>query len=319
MRLHRVFPLTILGISALLFAAALLFALRPVPPAASRVPGSALAALPAATPTAEGGIPGTATAPPPTATATPDFATPTEMPQPPHTATAVALPMESTVVPVPTATSAPPATVTTTRSPVAPANASLSPPALPPTPPPPPTATSRPPVPAATPQPTPAASPPVAVAPPASGVGVPVRLRIPSIGVDALVEQVATDAEGNMATPTDPWNTAWYAPGNRPGQPGNAAIAGHVDYRGIGPVVFWDLRTLPTGSEVLVETDSGLTLRFTVRDSAYYRPEAAPLARIFGPSTEANLNLITCGGTFDPATRQYDRRLVIFTTFAGVR
>jgi sortase (surface protein transpeptidase) len=175
------------------------------------------------------------------------------------------------------------------------------------------------PSPTATARAAPATVPPVATAPPASGVGAPVRLLIPSIGVDAAVEQVATDADGNMATPADPWNTAWYAPGPRPGQPGNAAIAGHVDYNAIGPVVFWDLRNLAPGSEVLVVTDSGMTLRFVVRDSAYYRPENAPLAAIFGPSAEANLNLITCGGTFNPVTRQYDQRLVVFAAFAGSR
>ena len=51
------------------------------------------------------------------------------------------------------------------------------------------------------------------------------------------------------------WDTAWFAPGVRPGQPGNAVIAGHVDYAGIGPVVFWNLRTLTPGAEVWVPAD----------------------------------------------------------------
>jgi sortase (surface protein transpeptidase) len=145
----------------------------------------------------------------------------------------------------------------------------------------------------------------------------PVRLRIPSLGIDAAVEQVGVDAEGNMATPEDPWNTGWYAPGVRPGQPGNAAIAGHVDYHNIGEVVFWDLNKLQAGDEVLVDTDNGKTLRFVVQDTTYFFPETAPLQRIFGAANTANLNLITCGGTFNPATRHYDQRLVVFTTFAG--
>jgi len=144
-----------------------------------------------------------------------------------------------------------------------------------------------------------------------------VRVIIPSIGVDATVEQVGVNADGAMGTPEDPWNTGWYAPGIRPGQVGNAAIAGHVDYRGIGPVVFWDLNKLIAGAEVLVVTDAGQTLRFTVRGSEYYTPDNAPLQDIFGAATTLNLNLITCGGTFDPATRHYDQRLVVFTSYAG--
>ncbi len=162
-----------------------------------------------------------------------------------------------------------------------------------------------------------APAPPVTSGPPPRNVGVPVRVIVPSLGVDASVEHVGVDPDGNMATPDDPWNTGWYAPGSRPGQTGNSAIAGHVDYHGIGPVVFWDLNKIAVGAEVLVVTDSGQTLRFTVRGSEYYVPENAPLQEIFGQTNSVNLNLITCGGTFNPATRHYDQRLVIFTTYAG--
>ena len=120
-----------------------------------------------------------------------------------------------------------------------------------------------------------------------------------------------------MATPQNPWNTGWYAPGTRPGAIGNAAIAGHVDYHDIGEVIFWELRNIAVGAEVIVTTDSGQTLRFIVRDMAYYRPDNAPLVSIFGPAATPNLNLITCGGTFNPATRQYDQRFVVYTTYAG--
>jgi len=140
---------------------------------------------------------------------------------------------------------------------------------------------------------------------------------IPSLGVNASVEQVGVTAEGTMDTPTDPWDTGWYAPGVKPGQTGNAAIAGHVDYHGIGPVVFWDLNKLTVGAEVLLVTDTGQTLRFTVRGSEYYTEANAPLLDIFGPANTVNLNLITCGGTFDPNTRHYDQRLVVFTSYAG--
>ncbi len=143
------------------------------------------------------------------------------------------------------------------------------------------------------------------------------RVRIPSLGIDAAVEPVGVDADGNMATPEDPWNTAWYAPGARPGQNGNAAIAGHVDYHGIGEVVFWDLNKLGPGDEVFVDTADGKTLRFVVNDSTYFRPATAPLERIFGAANTPNLNLITCGGAFNPTTREYDQRLVVFTTYAG--
>jgi len=54
-----------------------------------------------------------------------------------------------------------------------------------------------------------------------------------------------------------------------------------------------------------------------ITGSEYYTPDNAPLQDIFGAATTLNLNLITCGGTFDPATRHYDQRLVVFTSYAG--
>jgi hypothetical protein len=34
---------------------------------------------------------------------------------------------------------------------------------------------------------------------------------------------------------------------------------------------------------------------------------------VFGPSKQTRLNLITCKGTFNRATQNYDKRLVVFS------
>ena len=56
----------------------------------------------------------------------------------------------------------------------------------------------------------------------------PRRLTIPSIGVDAGSEYVGLTADGAMGVPKDPSKAAWYSLGPRPGEPGNAVVAGHV-------------------------------------------------------------------------------------------
>ena len=329
---RRLLPIVALIASALIFLAAVAFMLRSTgaAPAPTTIAGgnttpTAIAiAIPtaAATATATTGTTPTVTA----ATVTATASVPSGQATATRAATNAAASTNAVVVPTavgggllvtPTAAApAPPvATSPPTQPPVAQPTATRTPTTAPvvqppvaptptPTPPPPPPTATR------------AVAPPVA-GPPPSNVGVPVRVRIPSIGVDAAVEQVGVDADGNMATPDDPWNTAWYAPGARPGQKGNAAIAGHVDYAGLGQVVFWDLDKLGPGDEVFVDTAGGATLRFVVRDSVYYRPENAPLQDIFGQTSAVNLNLITCGGTFNPVTRQYDQRLVVFTTYSG--
>jgi sortase (surface protein transpeptidase) len=143
--------------------------------------------------------------------------------------------------------------------------------------------------------------------------GVPQRLLIPSLRVDAPVLPVAADAQGNMESPRTAGETTWYAPGPRPGQVGNAAVAGHVDFAGVGPAVFWSLRSLAPGDAVWVIDDAGARRRFVVDSVEVYRLADVPVERVFGDHAEANLNLITCAGDFDPVTRSYDLRVVAYT------
>ena len=143
----------------------------------------------------------------------------------------------------------------------------------------------------------------------------PIGLRIPGIGVDAGVQWVGVDETGNMMVPSNYDDVAWYEPGPRPGERGNAVINGHFDST-TGPAVFWDLGQLQPGDEVIVRTHGDQELRFIVTAIESYKTEEAPLTRIFGPTSKRNLNLITCDGTFLQDIRQYDRRLVVYTVLA---
>ena len=183
-----------------------------------------------------------------------------------------------------------------------------------------PTATDPPLPPAGTAAPLPVVPPPPAAS---SSAGIadssvlPARLLIPRLGVDAPVGYVGLERDGSMATPKDAWSAGWYALGARPGQPGNAVITGHVDYHNVGPAVFWDLHRLAPNDVVLVVTGDGTRLRFVVVATTSYTMAGTPLDRIFGPADAPNLNLITCGGTFNQNTREYDRRVVVYTVYAG--
>lgn len=159
------------------------------------------------------------------------------------------------------------------------------------------------PAPAAKPTPTPA---PVGI--------IPTRMWIPNIGVDARVEKVGRTKTGAMDTPKDIWDVGWFEPGTRPGTTGTAVIAGHLD----GPntaAVFWDLKKMKVGQRVHLADDEGHVLDFQVFEIAVYPYDKAPVDRIFGTSgaTGIYLNLITCNGTFDTRSQNYDNRLVVYT------
>jgi sortase (surface protein transpeptidase) len=162
------------------------------------------------------------------------------------------------------------------------------------------------------------ASRPAATVPEATRVvGLPTRLTIPSIGVDGAIEAVGVDATNTMQTPADPFGVAWYKYGARPGGRGSAVLAGHVDYAGIGPVIFWELRFLTPGAELFVTDDAGRRWRFVVTASENYGLDQFPGDRVFNDHGETALNLITCSGDFDPVTHTYNQRTVVYARWDG--
>ena len=140
----------------------------------------------------------------------------------------------------------------------------------------------------------------------------PLRLKIPTIKLDAAVESVAKTATGQMDVPKDVKNVAWYNLGPRPGEPGNAVISGHYDDPK-GPTVFYTLGKLKVGDPVIVTNGDGVDLTFAVIGKESYPVDQAPLNRIFGFDLERDLNLITCSGRWNPKVHSYNQRLVIYT------
>jgi hypothetical protein len=143
----------------------------------------------------------------------------------------------------------------------------------------------------------------------------PTRLLIPAIGVNAAVEHVGLATDGGMDVPKQWADVAWFDEGPAPGQAGNATIDGHLDST-TAPAVFWRLGALKPGDRVLVALANAQTIAFTVRAMAHYPYNQAPLQQIFGPSTSTNLNLITCGGSWDAFTKNYSQRVVVYTSMA---
>ncbi|MBW8767444.1 MAG: class F sortase, partial [Geodermatophilales bacterium] len=88
-------------------------------------------------------------------------------------------------------------------------------------------------------------------------------------------------------------------------------LAGHVDSTA-GPAVFFRLGELAAGDEVVVGRSDGTTVRFTVTRVARYPKAAFPTAEVYGPTPDAQLRLITCGGDFDRSRRSYADNVVVF-------
>jgi hypothetical protein len=146
----------------------------------------------------------------------------------------------------------------------------------------------------------------------------PVRLVVPDAGVDSRLVPLGLLPDGAMEVPADPAVAGWYSPGPSPGEPGPAVLAGHVDSKG-GPGVFFHLDDLRRGDPITVEREDGAQYVFTVTVVEQHPKDALPTDRIWAPSNEPLLRLVTCGGEFDRATGHYTDNVVVFAELSMVR
>ncbi|MFG3137976.1 class F sortase [Streptomyces sp. NPDC048211] len=147
----------------------------------------------------------------------------------------------------------------------------------------------------------------------------PVRIRIPSIRVDAPMMRLGLGPDGSLDVPPA-GNTdivGWYKDGTPPGAKGTAIVAGHVD-NAQGPSVFYDLGSMKKGSTVEVLRQDGRTAVFSLDAIEVYDSDDFPDRRVYGASEHASLRLITCGGGFSDATG-YEGNVVAYAHLTGVR
>ena len=137
------------------------------------------------------------------------------------------------------------------------------------------------------------------------------RLLIPDIGVDAPIIVLGLLPDGTMASPDGPDEVAWYTFSAKPGEIGNVVMAGHLDYINVGAAVFWSLSELRPGDEVQLVLEDSTIVKYLIESVVEYDEATAPVQDIVGPTANESITLITCSGSFDPASLHYNRRLVV--------
>lgn len=126
----------------------------------------------------------------------------------------------------------------------------------------------------------------------------PVRVRIPSAGVDASpVLGLGLAADGTVEVPSvaDADKIGWYTKGVTPGQTGPAVLIGHLD-TARGPAVLKDVSRVRTGEEITVSRADGSTAVFRVRELEQVGKKEFPTAKVYGDTARPELRVITCGG-----------------------
>ena len=158
------------------------------------------------------------------------------------------------------------------------------------------------------------------VAPPQSAtpapVASPVSLTIPLIGVKTNLITLGLQSDGALQVPSTTSVAGWYTGSPRPGAIGSAVIVGHIDSTS-GPGVFYRLSELRGGNQVYVRRADGTMVLFRVTAVQTYLKNDFPTQTVYGPTPDAELRLITCGGTFDYTTGHYLSDIVVYATEAS--
>jgi hypothetical protein len=178
--------------------------------------------------------------------------------------------------------------------------------------------------PSAKPQKPAAASAEPSQAEPSLAESTPESIVIPAIGVHSVIQQVGLAANGTIQVPPLGYTpltneAAWFKYSPSPGQIGASIIEGHIDSAYQGPSVFFRLGALLPGDRIEVTLADGVTGIFAVTGVREYPKAVFPTALLYGDPGYAALNLVTCGGSFDSATRHYLSNIIVFARLVGSR
>jgi len=157
-----------------------------------------------------------------------------------------------------------------------------------------------------------------AAPPPAASrtVAEPVSLLIPAIGVRTRLVHLGITSGGTLQVPGTTAVAGWYTGSPRPGEPGGAVIAGHIDSRQ-AKGVFYLLRLLRPGERVFVRRADGTLAAFQITVVRSYPKTRFPTSAVYGPTPDAQIRLITCGGTFDWTTGHYLSNTIVYASLVS--
>ena len=142
----------------------------------------------------------------------------------------------------------------------------------------------------------------------------PVALDVPSIGVRSTLLQLGVNPDRTVQVPPleKDSKAGWFQYSPTPGELGPAVLLGHVDSAAFGPGVFYRLGALKPGETVDVTRSDRTVAEFVVDRVESYPKDAFPSQEVYGNTPDAQLRLITCGGIFDRATRNYENNIVAY-------
>jgi sortase A len=138
------------------------------------------------------------------------------------------------------------------------------------------------------------------------------RLEVPKININAKFVTLGIIASTNtMDSPKNKDDVAYYDFTSRPGYGGNTVLSGHVDWFTGQTGVFWDLKKLEKGDELDIVLEDSKKYRYKITETQLYNSDDAPIDQILGDTPVESVTMITCEGSFNPSSAEYNKRRVV--------
>jgi LPXTG-site transpeptidase (sortase) family protein len=145
----------------------------------------------------------------------------------------------------------------------------------------------------------------------------PDHINIPAIGAAGYISKVGIDQHKEIGVPGNIYIAGWFTDASTPGKPGLSIIDGHVD--GLNkPGIFINIDKLKADDVIEIKMGDGKVLTYKVISVALVKNAEAPNV-IFSqaPGVKSQLNLVTCGGTFNKKSGHYEQRVIVSSKLAG--
>jgi LPXTG-site transpeptidase (sortase) family protein len=139
----------------------------------------------------------------------------------------------------------------------------------------------------------------------------PKYIELPSINGGGFIQKVGVDQHKQIAVPNNIFFAGWFSETVKPGQKGLSIIDGHVNgHENDG--IFKNLGKLKVGDAFTVQLGDDSVKNYEVIKTVTVATADAP-NELFSqdPMVISQLNVITCGGTFDRTIKQYDKRIIV--------
>ncbi|NYJ74739.1 class F sortase [Allobranchiibius huperziae] len=154
--------------------------------------------------------------------------------------------------------------------------------------------------------------------PAAAPLSPPSKISIPSLNEGSTLLTLGATANREIVVPDDKHadQAGWFTGSPTPGAVGPATIVGHVT-SSRGGAVFYHLAQIKNGATVTVTLKSGKVLTYDVYRVVSVPKDNFPTQAVYGNTTDPELRLITCGGSFDSATGHFRNNTVVYARLAA--